>query len=48
MLTARATTSATVSRATADWSNMSIFAHRDRGITSVGLKATALVNETYR
>ena len=46
MLTARATTKAMVSRATADWSSMSIFAHRDSGIVSVGLKATALVNDT--
>lgn len=48
MLTARATTRATVTRETEDWSIISILDHLDRGITSVGLKAVALVNERYR
>ena len=48
MLTARATTRATVIRETADCSNMIIFAQRVSGIVSVGLKAVALVKETYR
>lgn len=45
MLTARAMTRATVTRDTADCSIMAIFAQRDSGITSVGLKAVALVND---
>jgi len=48
MLTARATTRATVIRETADCSSMIIFAQRVSGIVSVGLKAVALVKETYR
>jgi hypothetical protein len=48
MLTARATTRTTVTSDTADCSSMVIFAQRDSGITSVGLKAVALVNDRYR
>ena len=44
-LTARAMTSTAISNDTADCTSMSIFAHRDIGITSVGLNAVALVNE---
>jgi len=39
MLTARATTRATVTIETAAWAVMAIFAHRDSGIVSVGLNA---------
>src|SRR4051794_38264911 len=42
-LTARATTSAMVESAIADWASISIFAHRDSGIVSVGEKAVAFV-----
>ena len=45
---ARATTRTTVISETADWPSMASFAHRASGITSVGLNAHALVNETYR
>ena len=45
MLTALAMTRATVTRDAADWTSMSILAHRDSGITSVGLNALALVND---
>ena len=45
---ARATTSTTVISDTTDWPSMAILAHRASGITSVGLNAHALVNETYR
>jgi hypothetical protein len=48
MLTARATTSTTVTSETVDWSIISILAQRDNGITSVGLNAVELVNERYR
>ena len=48
MLTARAMTRATVASDTSDWTSIAIFAHRDSGITSVGLKAVALVNDRYR
>ena len=48
MLTARATTSATVTIEMADWSVIASFAQRDSGITSVGLNAAALVNARYR
>jgi hypothetical protein len=48
MLTARDTTSATVTIEMADCRVMAIFAHRDSGITSVGLNAAALVNARYR
>ena len=48
MLTARAITKAKVSKATAACTSISIFAHRERGMTSVGLKAVALVNDKYR
>ena len=48
MLTARATTRATVTIETAACTVMAIFAQRDSGMTSVGLKAAALVNERYR
>ncbi len=48
MLTARATTSATVTRDTADCRVIAIFDQRDSGMVSVGLKAVALVNARYR
>ena len=48
MLTARAMTSATVISDTADCASMVSFAHRERGITSVGLNAVAFVNEKYK
>ena len=44
MLTARATTSATVMMEMTDCRVMASFAQRDSGITSVGLNADALVN----
>jgi hypothetical protein len=44
-LTARATTSATVTSETHDCASIAIFAHRDSGRVSVGLKAVALVND---
>ena len=44
MLTARATTSATVTMEMTDCRAMASFAQRDSGITSVGLNADALVN----
>jgi hypothetical protein len=48
MLTARATTSATVTSDTIDWAAMSILAQRDIGSVSVGEKAVALVKLRYR
>lgn len=48
MLTARARTRTTVTIDTADCSSMAVFAHRDSGMTSVGLNAAALVNDRYR
>ena len=48
MLTARATTRATVTIETEDWAVIANFAHRDIGIVSVGLNAVALVKATYR
>ena len=48
MLTARATTRATVTIETLAWAVMPIFAHRDSGIVSVGLNAVALVKDRYR
>jgi hypothetical protein len=48
MLTERATTSATVISETADCANIVSFAHRDIGMTSVGLKAVAFVNDVYK
>ena len=48
MLTARAMTRATVTSETSDCASMVSLAHRDSGITSVGLKAVALVNDWYR
>lgn len=45
MLTARAMTSATVARETADCTIMVSLAQADSGITSVGLKAVALVKD---
>jgi len=48
MLTARAMTRTTVTIDTADCSSMAVFAHRDSGMTSVGLNAAALVNDRYR
>ena len=47
MFTARAITSAAVTRDTDACSIIASFAHRDIGIVSVGLKAVALVNDTY-
>jgi hypothetical protein len=45
MLTARAITKARVSKATVACTSISIFAHRERAMTSVGLNAVALVND---
>ena len=45
MLTARETTSATVSSDAVDWSVISAFAESVSGIVSVGLNAVALVND---
>jgi len=47
MFTARAITSAAVTRDTDACSIIASFAHRDIGIVSVGLNAVALVNDTY-
>jgi hypothetical protein len=47
-LTARAMTSATVTTETADWVSIVNLAHLVIGMVSVGLKAVAFVNETYR
>ena len=47
MLTARATTRATVTIETVAWTVMPIFAHRDSGIVSVGLNAAAFVSARY-
>ncbi len=48
MLTARATTSATVTSDTADWNIIDSFAQRLSGNVSVGLNAVALVKDRYR
>src|SRR4029077_5288379 len=48
MLTARATTRATVTIDTVAWAVMAILAQRDSGRTSVGLNAAALVKDRYR
>ena len=48
MLTARATTSPTVTSAVSDWALISHLADGVRGIVSVGLNAVALVNDVYR
>jgi hypothetical protein len=48
MLTARATTSPSVTMAAVDWTAMSSFAVCVNGIVSVGLKAVALVRDVYR
>ena len=48
MLTARATTSPTVTSEASDWPLISHLAMGVSGIVSVGLKAVAFVNETYR
>ena len=48
MLTARATTSTTVTIETEACTVMAILAQRDSGMTSVGLNAVALVNDRYR
>jgi hypothetical protein len=48
ILTARAMTSATVITEMADCVSIVSFAHLVMGITSVGLKAVAFVNDTYR
>ena len=45
-LTARAMTNATVTSEIADCPSMVSFAHRDNGMTSVGLNAVAFVNDT--
>lgn len=44
-LTARAITRARVASETMDWTSMVSFAHRESGMTSVGLNAAALVKE---
>ena len=46
MFTARATTITARARLIADWTSISIFAQRLRGIASVGLNAVAFVKET--
>lgn len=48
MLTARAMTSATVPSEISDWAPMVSLASWERGKTSVGLNAVALVSERYR
>ena len=48
MLTARATTRATVRIDTVAWAVMAILDQRDSGSTSVGLNAAALVKDRYR
>jgi hypothetical protein len=45
MLTARETTTATVSSDAIAWTDINSFAHAVRGIVSVGLKAVAFVND---
>jgi hypothetical protein len=47
MFTARAATNRVVIAETAASASIIIFTRLVNGITSVGLKATALVNETY-
>lgn len=47
-LIARAMTRVTVISDISDWASMVSLAHRDNGMTSVGLKAVALVNDRYR
>ena len=47
-LIARAATMIASTRLAADSTSISIFAQRLSGIVSVGLKAVAFVNETYR
>lgn len=48
ILTARAMTRATVTNEIRDLASIVSFAHRESGMTSVGLKAVALVKERYR
>jgi len=48
MLTARETTTATVTREARDWNIISSFAQSVSGMVSVGLNAVALVNDVYR
>jgi hypothetical protein len=48
MLTARETTRATVTIETSDCAAIATLAHRDSGITSVGLNAAAFVSARYR
>ena len=48
MLIARAATMSASTRLDAASTSISIFAQRLRGIVSVGLKAVAFVNETYK
>ena len=45
MFTARAATSATVTRADADWAIINAFDHVVSGIVSVGLNAVEFVND---
>jgi hypothetical protein len=47
MFTARAATNRVVIADTPASASIIIFTHLVNGITSVGLKATALVNDTY-
>ena len=47
MLTARAITKTAMSSDTSDCTSIVSFAHRDMGITSVGLNAIAFVNDMY-
>ena len=48
MFTARATTSARIASEMNDCTVMAIFARGSSGMTSVGLKAVALVNPRYK
>ncbi len=48
MLTARAATRTTVITETSDWISIRNLAMGVRGMVSVGLNASALVNDTYR
>jgi hypothetical protein len=48
MFTARATTITASERLMADWTSMSIFAHRLSGSASVGLNADEFVKDTNR
>jgi hypothetical protein len=48
MLTARETTSPIVTSETSAWTPITLLASAVSGIVSVGLKAVALVSDTYR